>query len=252
MSAAARQPKPRAEDVLAIPFPRRAPKNRPHILANFALSWDARISTRKKTPSVFSSPLDKRRLLAIRAVGDAVLAGHGTVSADNMSMGLPDAALRAARRTRSQDEFPLRVILSNSGRIRADLKVFQHDFSPIVIFSTTAMPKASRRAVEKKAQLHLFDAETVDLPAALQLLRRDYAIKSLVCEGGAGVFRSLLAHHALDELYLTLCPLIFGGQAAPTLTGPAGAFLPHSIRARLITMQTVAGECFLRYRLTQR
>ena len=252
MKAAACKPRERAEDVLAIPLPRRAPKSRPCVFANFALTADARISTRNRTPSVFSSPLDKRRLSAIRAVSDAILAGRGTVQADNMSMGLPDAALRRERLARGQREYPLRVILSHSGRIRADLKVFQRDISPVVIFSTEAMPEANRRALEKKAHLHLFDADEVDLPAALQILRRDYAVKSLVCEGGAGVFRALLAHHALDELYLTLCPLVFGGKDAPTLTGTAGEFLPRSVTARLVSMQAVGGECFLRYRIAAR
>jgi len=248
MSAAKRQARSVEEEVLTIPLPGRAPKLRPYVLANFALTADARISTRKRTPSLFSSKLDKRRLTAIRAVADAILVGHGTVKADNMSMGLPNEKLRAERLARGQREYPLRVIVSNSGRIRADLKVFQNDFAPIVIFSTEQMPVTHRRALEGKAHLHLCDAPVVNLPAALQILRREYAVRSVICEGGASLLRSLVSENVLDELYLTLCPLIFGGNGALTLTGPANDFLPQSVHARLLAMQTAGGECFLRYK----
>ncbi|MGC3991335.1 MAG: dihydrofolate reductase family protein [Chthoniobacteraceae bacterium] len=233
--------------VLDIPVPTRAPKDRPYILANFALTADSRISTRSRTPSVFSSPLDKRRLSAIRAVCDAVMAGHGTVKADNMSMGLSDPARRAERVKRGQSELPVRVIFSNSGRIDPALKVFQSQIAPTVIFSTTRMPKKNRQALEKLAEVYCFDDRQVDLPTAMQILRREHAVKSIVCEGGAFLFRSLLEQQLLDELYLTLCPLIFGGTDAPTLTGPAGDFLSQSRTAKLLSMEVNGQECFLRY-----
>ena len=118
----------------------RPPARRPFVTANFALTWDARISTRRGTSSDFSSPRDKRRLVEIRAQGDAVLVSAKTVAADNMTMGLPDPALRAARTARGQSAYPLRVLLTNSGRINPGLRIFETDFSPIVIFSTTRMP----------------------------------------------------------------------------------------------------------------
>ena len=120
---------------------------RPFVTANFALTWDGRISTRRGTPADFSSKSDKRRLVEIRARCDAVLVSAKTLAADNMSMGLPDAALRAARTARGQREYPLRVLLTNSGRIDPALRLFTKTFSPIVIFSTTRMPARTRAAL---------------------------------------------------------------------------------------------------------
>jgi len=48
---------------------------------------------------------------------------------------------------------------------------------------------------------------------------------------------------------MTLCPYIFGNEKAPTMTGPAGDYLRSSLRGSLRSMETVAGECFLRYRI---
>jgi riboflavin-specific deaminase-like protein len=222
---------------------------RPFVTANFALTWDARISTRKGTPADFSSPRDKRRLVEIRAPCDAVLVTAKTVAADNMSMGLPDPALRAARVSRGQAPYPLRVLVTNSGRINPKLRLFEKEFSPIVIFSTTRMPAKTRAALAGKADIWLHESESVNLAAMLATLRSEYRVKRLVCEGGAQIFRALLEAGFVDELHVTFCPRIFGGVAAPTLTGVAGAFLPRSIPLRLVKMEVIDGECFLRYRV---
>ena len=222
---------------------------RPFVTANFALTWDARISTRRGTPSDFSSKKDKRRLLEIRAECDAVLVSAKTLAADNMSMGLPDAALRAARSARGQREYPLRVLLTNSGRIDPALRLFTKTFSPIVIFATTRMPARTRAALAAKADVWLHESATVNLPAMLATLRTDYAVRRLVCEGGPQILRALLTAGLVDELHTTLVPRIFGGERAPTLTGLTGPFLPASIPLTLKKMEVIGGECFLRYRV---
>ncbi|MEI9893944.1 MAG: dihydrofolate reductase family protein [Chthoniobacter sp.] len=221
--------------------------SRPFVTANFAMTWDGRISTRNGTPANFSSPRDKRRLVEIRAECDAILASARTIAADNMTMGLPDPALRATRMDRHQSAYPLRVLLTNSGRIDPALRLFEKTFSPIVIFSTTRMPSAVRQALTAQADLWLHDAATVNLAEMLTTLRTEYAVKRLVCEGGSQVFRALLTAGLIDELHLTLSPRIFGGHAAPTLTSIAEEYLPQSTELRLRSMEVVEGECFLRY-----
>jgi riboflavin-specific deaminase-like protein len=222
---------------------------RPSLAVNFAITCDGRVTTRNFTPSDFSSPEDKRRLLQIRATGDALLAGARTIAADNMSMGLPDAKLRAGRLRRNQSEYPLRVILSNSGNISPSLGLFAHDFSPVVIFSTHRMSRTRRAQLEKHATVHLSDTETVDLHQVLSTLQKDYHVKKVVCEGGPSLFRGLLEAGLVDEINLTLCPRVFGGTATPTLTGMPGGFLPKSMICSLAKMEIVGGECFLRYRV---
>ena len=227
----------------------RAKSARPFVTANFALTWDGRISTRRGTPSDFSSKRDKRRLVEIRAQCDAVLVSAITVAADNMTMGLPDAGLRAARIARGQREYPLRVLLTNSGRIDPGARIFTKTFSPIVIFSTTRMPARTRAALAPQADVWLHESATVNLDAMFATLRADYGVRRLVCEGGAQIFRALLAAGLVDELHVTLCPRIFGGAKAPTLTGVPGAFLPPSVPLSLKKMEVIDGECFLRYRV---
>ena len=220
---------------------------RPFVTANFALTWDGRISTRNGTPAHFTSPRDKRRLLEIRAGCDAILASAKTIATDRMTMGLPAEDLRAARIARGQPEYPLRVLLTNSGRISPALPIFARDISPIVIFSTTAMPQRSRAALAPKADVWLYDKPSVDLPDMLATLRREYRVRRIVCEGGAQIFHALLTAGLIDDLHITIAPRIFGGMRAPTLTGLAGDFLPRSVQLVLKKMEFKDGECFLRY-----
>lgn len=232
----------------ASPEPAPTDALRPEVAVNFALTWDGRISTRNHTPSDFSSPYDKRRFLEIRATGDAILAGASTIAADRMTMGLPDEALRQERLARGQAEYPLRVLLTGSGVLDPALPVFHHTFSPIHIFSTQRMPASSRSVLAEVATLHLADGDSVDLREMLRALRCDFGVRRLVCEGGAQVFRSLVEVDLVDEINLTLCPRIFGSEQAPTLTGPAGPFLPASVDFRLEKTEVVGEECFVRYR----
>ncbi len=227
-------------------------RDRPFVTANFALTWDARISTRKRTPSDFSSKRDKHRLLEIRSACDAILVSAATLAADNMSMGLPDAKLRAARRARKQAEYPLRVVVTRSGRIDPKLRIFTQTFSPIVIFSTTRMPARVREALAPQADVWLYEGDSVDFADLLLTLRREYRVRRLVCEGGSQIFRALLEAGLIDEIHATLCPRIFGGTEAPTLTGPAGDFLPHGVPLQLRKMEVHGGECFLQYRVSKR
>ncbi len=218
---------------------------RPLVVANFAVTVDGKTSTRNFTPSLFTSPADKARLEEIRAENDAVLAGRGTVAADTMSMGLSRADLREARRAAGRAEVPLRVVVSNAGRFDPGWKIFQYQASPLVIFSTTRLSGADRSRLAPHADLHLFDRENVPLGAVLRTLREDYGVKRLVCEGGGTLLRAMAAEDFLDELHLTIAPVIFGGRGAPTLTGLPGGFLPSACEFRTASRRVVDGECFL-------
>lgn len=216
------------------------------------MTLDGKITTKNFSPVDFTSREDKTHLLRQRALGDAVLIGHSTLKHDNVRLGLPDPKMREERSARGQSAYPLRVIVSNEGRIDPGLKIFQVDISPIVIFSTTRMPVRSQKALRQKATLHLSAERKVDLVWMLQQLHRDYGVRTVACEGGATLFRALLEADLVDQLNLTIAPFLFGGAKAPTLTGLSKEFLPRSVRCTLTDMRVVGEECFLTYRIRHR
>ena len=213
------------------------------------MTADGKITTRNFSPVDFTSREDKAHLLRQRALGDAVLIGHITLKQDNVRLALPGAKLPAERIARGQTPYPLRVIVSNEGKIDVGLKLFASEVSPIVIFSTTKMPRRFQQSLREKATLHLSESGDVDLSWVLRQLRSEYGVRYVACEGGASVFRSLLEQDLVDQLNLTITPHLFGGAKAPTLTGINSAFFPHGIRCSLTAMRTVGSECFLTYRV---
>ncbi len=214
------------------------------------MTMDGKITTRSFSPVDFTSREDKRHLLRQRSLGDAVLIGRSTLVKDNVRLGLPDPTMRAEREARGQAPWPIRVIVSNEGRIDPDLNIFQSDFSRIVIFSTTRMPRKYQVALREKATLRLSDTRRVDLARMLRVMRSEYDVRLVACEGGAELFRSLLELRLVDRLNLTVAPHIFGGKTAPTLTGRGADFLRGgSVRCQLEELRTVGEECFLQYRL---
>ena len=216
------------------------------------MTVDGKITTREYSPVDFTSREDKRHLLEQRALADAVLIGHSTLKADNVRLGLPKGELREQRVARGQAPSPLRVIVSNEGRIDTALKIFQSDIAPIVIFSTTRMPRTFQKALRERATLHLSEGDSVDLVSMLQQLRTEFKVQSIALEGGATLFRSMLELDLVDQLNLTITPHLFGGRGAPTLTGSSPEFLPASVRCSLTEMRTVGDECFLTYRIGRR
>jgi riboflavin-specific deaminase-like protein len=220
----------------------------PFVVATFAMTVDGKVTTKKFGPVDFTSREDKRHLFRQRALADAVLLGHTSLKRDDVRLGIPED-FRQVRIKRKQAPAPLRVIVSNKGRIDSRLKIFQSTISPILIFSTAQMPKKTQAALKMKATLHLTKSDELDLAAMLQTLRTKYNVRRLACEGGPTLFRALLERGLIDQLNLTIAPYMFGGAKAPTLTGLSKKFLPASVHCSLTGMRTIGDECFLTYRI---
>ena len=118
-------------------------------MATFAMTVDGKITTRNFSPVDFTSREDKAHLMRQRSLGDAVLIGHTTLERDNVRLGLPQTELREARIKRGQTPYPLRVIVSNQGKIDSRLNIFQTDISPIV-FSSLTLARISKALCGKR------------------------------------------------------------------------------------------------------
>jgi riboflavin-specific deaminase-like protein len=225
-----------------------APRLRPLVILDFAVTADGKVSTGRYTPAQFTSARDKQRLLEIRALADAVLVGRGTLETDRMAMDLPDQRIRQRRIEAGKSECPLRVILSGSGNISTALPVFKKGNAPILIYSTERMAPSQRRLLSEYATVHVSGSDRVDVFWVLRHLYDHYQVRSLVCEGGPTLVKALAYADVIDEIYLTVAAKIFGGATAPGLTGLPGEFLPASRQFQLIDIDRGDNECYLRYR----
>ncbi|PYJ74387.1 MAG: hypothetical protein DME72_03095, partial [Verrucomicrobia bacterium] len=101
---------------------------RPFVVATFAMTVDGKTTTRNFTPVDFTSREDKQHLFRQRALADAVLIGHTSLKRDNVRLGIP-LELQKARGRRGQTPAPIRIIVSNEGKIDNRLNIFQTNIS---------------------------------------------------------------------------------------------------------------------------
>ena len=225
----------------------------PSVSANFAISVDGKIAARGKGAASFTSARDRRRMLELRAEADAIMIGRGTLEADDTPLRLPSRGLQARRVRAGKAAEPLRVIVTDSGRLRKNLRIFRGG-PPIVVFTTRAIPDTVRRWLDRVADVRIEErTKRVDLRRALAVLAKDYGVRRVMCEGGAELFRSLVDAGLVQDLHVTIAPLVIGGVDAPTLIGPTPvSLLRRAIALRPGKFTRKGNEVFAVYRFPSR
>ena len=225
----------------------------PFVLVNMAMTADGKIATTNRAVSSFGSPRDHEHLLELRATADAVMAGARTVDLNPINLGPGPAKFRRLRLQRGLAKYNLRVIVSGSGSINPCAEVFKHRFSPIIILTTERMSVSSRRRLQALAdELKICGRTEVDFRLALRWLHERWGVKRLLCEGGGELNDALFRAGLVQELHLTVCPMIFGGRDAPTIAEGVGfAKLAEAGRLRLKSAKRAGDEMFLTYEVVQ-
>ena len=207
------------------------------VVSNTAISLDGRINTRERRFAFFGSARDHARMSRLRAAADAVLVGGATFR-NWPHPALPDAEDRGGLRGR-----PWNVVVSRS----LDLPMtpeFLDDPAIRPLFLTRAASLAGKTL---KAEAEGWAGEGGDLPVGWileQLERR--GVERLLIEAGGDLLFQFLAADAIDEMFLTLCPLVVGGPA-PSLAGGPGFDLADAPRLRLLSAEPEGDEVFLHY-----
>ena len=216
------------------------------------MSADGKISDSARSGRKFGSRHDFRHLEECVAEVDAVLMGAGTLRSGGTAMRVLSDDLFQQRADRGLPPQPVQVIVSRSGELPRSLKFFTQPI-PRWLATTAAGAQADDPAFDR-ILTHEADNGGVDLARVLETLRHEGFAKVAVLGGGALV-ADLFAISAIDELHLTVCPLVLGGATAPTPVDGTGflnleAALPGAAPAlELLDMRAIAGEVFLHYRV---
>jgi len=205
-----------------------------------------------------SGPDDKRVFRVLRAECDALLVGAGTLRDEAYGPLTLDAARRASRRARGLPDTPTLVVVSGSLDLAPDLPALaQAPVRPVVLTSAAADPRR-RAALEEVADVMApgTDGATVDLGAALGALT-ERGLCQVLCEGGPRLFGALTTADLVDELCLTVSPLLAGPgpgritAGSPAAAPPAAALsavgLPSPRALELRHVLTGGGSLLLRY-----
>jgi riboflavin-specific deaminase-like protein len=220
------------------------PAARPYLALNMVSTLDGRAAVAGRATGI-GTPSDRLLMRQLRAQADAVMIGVGTLRAEALTPTVP-ASYAAARAARGQPAQPLGVLVSNSGRLPLARRYFARTDFARVLVTSAAGAAAVDPAAAAGLRLIVAGETTVDLPAALGALRREFAVRWLLCEGGPTLNHGLLGAGLVDELFLTLAPKL-GGGAGPTIVEGAAFPAGAAMRLRLLALHADGDELYLRY-----
>jgi len=210
------------------------------VVSNTAVSLDGRINTRERRFTFFGSARDHARMSSLRAEADAVLVG-GSTFRNWPHPALPDEADRSRLGSR-----PWNVVVTRSLEVPLDSDfVREPAIRPLFVTRAGAVPGGFL------AQIEAWPGEG-DIPVRWILERlAARGVERLLVEAGGELLFQFLAADAIDEMHVTLCPIVVGGDA-PSLVDGAGFDRTDVRRLELVASEVEGDEIFLHYRIVRR
>jgi riboflavin biosynthesis pyrimidine reductase len=190
-----------------------------------------------------SGPGDRAVFRVLRALADVILVGAGTAREEKYRPARvrPEwAGLRAGRPAAP----PIAVL---SGRLGLDLAgpllTGPVPGARTIVITSAAADPGLRAAVTAHADVIVAGEQQVDLAAAVgELAQRGH--RRILAEGGPRLLGQLAAAGLLDELCVTVSPVLAGGPAGRILHGPPGG---RPARLDLAHLLADDGYLFCRY-----
>ena len=208
---------------------------RPWLRSNFVISLDGSITGADGRSGSINTPTDQRVFALHRALADVILVGAGTARAEGYRAVDLAPWQRAIREAEGLRPFPTLVVVSRSLDLDPAIADPEPDHGPVLIIC----PKpASERALDalRAAGIEVWaePGPQLDLTQIVRRLARS-GCPRILCEGGPGLHRDLLAADLVDELSLTIAPTVVGGHGQRTTSGgplpPYGFRLWHALYA---------------------
>ena len=206
------------------------------VRVNFVSSLDGAAEVDGRSGPL-GGPADKLVFATLRSLCDVVLVGAGTARAENYG------PVKIAGRSPALQ--PPLALVSRSLDVRPDARFFtEAGPRPLIITSAAATAPDWLLAV---ADLIIAGQDNVDLPSALNQLA-DRGLAAVLCEGGPRLFAELALAGLVDELCLTLAPLLAGPDRKGILGGsPWQQPVPLTLRSAV----EADGVFLLRYGVTE-
>ena len=215
---------------------------KPYVAMKYAMTLDGKIATRTGASKWITGDKAREHVHTKRSRYAAILAGIGTVLAD-------DPMLNARIDNAHQ---PVRVIVDTSLRIPMDSNIVKSagEYKTIVACKSLEQPD---KQIEKKNQLEELGITVVELPlvdghVSLKSLMEYLAsqgLDSVYIEGGGQIHESALKEGIVNHIYAYVAPKIFGGSEAKTPVEGVGVSVPDECAKLILTDTSVLGEDIL-------
>lgn len=243
---------------------------RPRTTAILAMTADGKIADRSRSPARFSSATDKAHLEKQISLVDGVLFGSGTLRAYETTLPISDPDLLNARKQLQRSPQPVHIVCSASARLNPQWRFFSQPVPRWLLTNSTGAQfwqeeasfgsrksqvwdKGSRETRKQEFDRILIaqseqNSSKIDWIDALAQLKA-LGLQTLAILGGGELVASLLEIDAIDEFWLTVCPLILGGANAPTPVEGIGFTAQQAKCLKLLSVREIKGEIFLHYSL---
>jgi riboflavin biosynthesis pyrimidine reductase len=216
------------------------------VRVNMVASADGAATDERGRTEGLTGPGDQWLFRVLRALADGILVGAGTVRAEGYGPHRVHPELVERRLADGRDRPARIVVVSRSLELDFGAPLFTEAASPTVVLTCEAAPADRRSSAERAAHVVVVGDEAVDLEAALTLLRTEFGLVHLLCEGGPSLNVPLFERDLVDELCLTVSPVLIGAH---------GPRILHQLRERqhlrLAAVCEQDGELYLRYGVGQ-
>jgi riboflavin biosynthesis pyrimidine reductase len=172
-----------------------------------------------------AGPGDKAVFALMRQAADVIVVGAATVRIENYSGAQLSVAQRQDRQRRGQAEVPPIAIITQTGELDPGARIFTRTEAPPLILTCTQSVDDTRQrlgAVAEVIDASGSEPDRVDVAAVLKILA-DRRLFRVLTEGGPTILSLFIENELLDELCLTVAPILVGGVARRIATGPDAA-----------------------------
>jgi riboflavin biosynthesis pyrimidine reductase len=233
----------------------------PLLFANFVETLDGVVAIRSEplTNRLVSGNSDADRFVMglLRACADCVFLGSGTLHGSPKSVwtaerAYPDgaAAFAELRRRLGLPDDPELAVMTAGGALDPDHPALERG---TVVLTTKHGASTCRGRLSRAVEIVVLDGESaVDPAEAVDVLRRR-GRRSILSEAGPHLFGSLFAAGLVDEMFLTVSPLLAGRSPLAERLGlvEGQELLPGRAEpARLLGVRRDEAHLFLRYGLS--
>jgi riboflavin biosynthesis pyrimidine reductase len=193
----------------------RGHDGRPWLVANFVATVDGATVVEGGSTAI-NDPDDKAMFAALRSVPDFIVVGAGTVRAENYRPVTLDEGRRSARVSAGLEPAPHLVIMSRSLDLDPAARVFGDPEHRVTIMTDGGAPADRFAALSEVADVvRLRDTHVTEIIHYLRMAR------VVLCEGGPSLMGQFVAAGLIDELALTVAPLLVGGESPRLAHGPS-------------------------------
>jgi riboflavin biosynthesis pyrimidine reductase len=225
-----------------------APEGRGWVRSNFVMSLDGSVQGPDGRSGSINTESDHHLFALQRALADAILVGANTVRFEGYRAVDLEPWQLQIREQEGLAPYPMLVIISASADLDPLIAAPAEGVGGAVMIITTAGKSADDLVPLRDAGITVLEAEgsALDLAHIVDQLAGT-GFQRLLCEGGPRLHNDLLAAGMLDEVCLTLAPVVVGGQG---LRSTSGAALPLPSAFRLHhALYAEDGALFTDYRI---